>query len=57
MLLSQAEKKVASMARELDALTAFERRRLFRRPGGMVGEGRVQVGLWCSKLGVLVESG
>jgi len=26
MLLSQAEKKVASMARELDALTAFERR-------------------------------
>ena len=48
MLLSQAEKKVASMARELDALTAFERRSLspYDLGRGMVGEGGrlVQVG-------------
>lgn len=46
MLLSQAEKKVASMARELDALTAFERQKFFStRPREGDGWGRrVQVG-------------
>ena len=41
MLLSQAEKKVASMARELDALTAFERQKFFSiRPREGDGWGR-----------------